>query len=55
MKKVKFESGEIRDVTSRHAEMLLAKGLAVEVEEVKEVKEPFETKEEKKKGRTKKA
>lgn len=54
MKKVKFESGEVREVTSRYAEILLAKGLAVEVEE-KEAEGPIETKEEKKVRRTKKA
>jgi len=58
METVKFNSGEVRQVTSRHAEKLVAAKEAEIIsngaKEVKEVKEPIQTKEEKKAPVTKK-
>lgn len=58
MEKVKFNNGEVRQVTSRYAGILLAKGEAELVKEVKEEKQELQDKAEKAvvktKGRPKK-
>jgi hypothetical protein len=52
MKRVQFRNGEVRDVTSRYAIMLMAKGEVVEYL-AKEEKTEVQTKEEKIVPRTK--
>ena len=60
METVKFNSGEVRQVTSRHVEKLVAAKEAeivnkdAQPEQVKEVKDAIQTKEEKKAPVTKK-